>query len=96
MASLFELWVITITWSIVFLILVSFFLYRKRRTPARLETRAGLKRFVGDFVFVWVLMALLVFYVVTIDAGSDRLFIAGNLAVELFLVYYIMKNKKRS
>jgi hypothetical protein len=95
--GLFELWEVTITWSIAFLLLVSFFLYGKRRRPAATEhVRTSPRRFLEDFTFVWVLMVLLVFYIVTIDIRSSVLFAVGNVFVELFLVYYILKNRIRS
>ncbi len=95
--SLFGLWVTTISWSIAFLIVVSFFLYSRRRKPVMPAIPSSrLKSFVVDFTFVWVLMALLVFYIVTISMSSVVLFALGNVFVEAFLIFYIMKSRKRS
>ncbi len=95
--GLFELWEVTITWSTAFLLLVSVFLYGKRKRPASTEhVRTGPRKLLGDFTFVWVLMVLLVFYIVTIDLRSFVLFAVGNVFVELFLVFYILKNRIRS
>ena len=95
--GLFELWELTITWSIAFLLLVSFFLYGKRKRPAAAaHSRASPRLFLADFTFVWVLVFLLVFYIVTIDLRSFVLFAVGNVFVEIFLVYYILKNRIRS
>jgi hypothetical protein len=95
--GLFDLWVITISWSIAFLILVSFFLYGKRRRPASsIGASRGIKGFISDFVFVWVLMALLIFYIVTISMRSVLLFAFGNVCVEIFLIYYINRSRKGS
>jgi hypothetical protein len=95
--GLFELWEVTITWSIAFLLLVSFFLYGKRKRPAGAEhVRVGPRKFLEDFTFVWVLMFLLAFYIVTIDLRSSVLFAVGNVFVELFLVYYILKSRIRT
>jgi hypothetical protein len=94
--GLFELWEVTITWSIAFLLFVSFYLYGKRKRPATTDQmRTGPRRFLNDFTFVWVLVFLLVFYIVTIDLRSSIIFSVGNVAVELFLVYYIVKNRTR-
>ncbi|HVP23900.1 MAG TPA: hypothetical protein VMS77_08320 [Conexivisphaerales archaeon] len=94
--GLFDYWVITITWSTVFLLLVSLFLYSKRKKPAGAQAGAGrLKRSIVDFTFVWVLMALLVFYIVTIYLESFVLFALGNVVVEIFLVYYVFRNRVR-
>lgn len=95
--GLFELWEVTITWSIAFLLIVSFYLYGKRKRPALTEqVRIGHRKFWVDFTFVWVLVFLLVFYIVTIDLRSSVLFAIGNVAVELFLVYYILKSRIKS
>ena len=95
--GLFELWEVTITWSIAFLLLVSFYLYGKRKRPAVTEqVRTGHVKFWADFTFVWVLVFLLVFYIVTIDLRSSFLFAIGNVTVELILVYYIMKSRIRN
>jgi hypothetical protein len=93
--GLFELWEITITWSIAFLLLVSFYLYGKRKRPAATaRPPSGRGTFLKDFTFVWVLVFLLVFYIVTVDLRSFVLFAVGNVFVEIFLVYYILKSRK--
>jgi hypothetical protein len=95
--GLFEMWEVTITGSIAFLLLVSFFLYGKRKRPAAIEhAHTGPRRFLEDFTFVWVLVVLLVFYIVTVDLRSFELFAVGNVIVELFLIYYILKSRIRS
>ena len=78
--GLFELWELTISWSIVFILLVSFFLYSKRKRPANAsQERASPRKFFEDFTFVWVLVFLLAFYIVTIDLRSFILFAIGNV-----------------
>jgi hypothetical protein len=93
--SLFTLWVITISWSIAFLIGVSLYLYSKRKPKASANPKAGRFKFVTDFVFVWVLIFLLFFYIVTIRTSSSFFFAVGNVLVELFLAAYIWQNRKR-
>jgi hypothetical protein len=86
-------WSISISWSAVFLIAVSLYLYwdRGKRSPegARILSRVR----VSDFVFVWVLAFLLGLYIVSIYRGSSLAFAAGNLAVEAILVVYTIRNK---
>jgi hypothetical protein len=89
------LWEVTITWGISFLVLVSFYLYGKRKRPAGMARMpSGRGTFLKDFTFVWVLMFLLVFYIVTVNLRSFVLFALGNVIVEVFLVYYIFKSRK--
>jgi hypothetical protein len=95
--SLFEWYVVTITWSIVFLILASVYLYANRRVPEGSRRPPNtLSSVVKDFVFVWVLISLLVFYVVTVLVKSQTLFAAGNLVVEALLLLYLIKSKQRA
>jgi hypothetical protein len=56
-------WIITISWSIAFAILVSIYIYGNNRTKRKesVRTTANRLRLVKDFVFVWVLIGLLVF-----------------------------------
>ncbi len=94
--GLFDYYVITISFSIVFILVVSLFLYSRRKRPAAGEqVRTGVRTILANFTFVWVLMALLLFYIATVDMRSYFLFVVGNVVVELFLVYYIMKNRSR-
>lgn len=92
--DLFDYYIITISWSIVFILIVSLFLYSRRKRPAAGEqVRTGVRTTLANFTFVWVLTALLLFYIITVDMRSYVLFAVGNVVVELFLVYYIMKNR---
>jgi Flp pilus assembly protein TadB len=47
-----------------------------------------------DFIFVWVLLGILVFYIITINIGSSLIFAAGNILVEALLIAYLLKNRK--
>ena len=62
------------------------------------STEGRAKRWVKDFFFVWVLLALLVLYIVSISEGSQgySLFAGGNLAVEIVLTVYVMREGRPS
>jgi len=93
--ELFAWWAATITWSIVFLTLISIYLYinsaKRRRRPDQKGQVAG--RLTSDFAFVWILLGLLVLYIVSIDRGSATMFAAGNVVVEVILLVYLLRNK---
>jgi cbb3-type cytochrome oxidase subunit 3 len=90
-SNLLFLWALSISWSAIFLIAVSVYLYarRKHRAPDKAATRIRL----NDFVFVIVLAALLGLYIVSIERASSLIFAAGNIIVEVILVAYTVKNK---
>ena len=92
---MFTWWVISISFSIVFLTIVSIYLYANRaceRTERKQKTKAG--NFVKNFVFVWVLIGLLIFYIVTVNLRSAELFAAGNIVVEIILITYLLMSRK--
>ena len=86
-------WSISITWSAVFLIGVSLYLYWDRRKRFTEGTRIFSRVKLKDFVFVWVLAGLLGLYIVSIYRTSSLVFAAGNLIVEAILVVYTIRNK---
>jgi len=90
-ADLFGWWIATITWSIAFPIAVSLYLYRrrKREQPPKPTRRVGLLK---DFAFVWFLLGLLGFYVVSVSQGSALLFAIGNIVVEGLLLLYVLRS----
>ena len=94
--DLFQWWVACISGGSVFLTLVSIYLYVSSRTKRKTSgpRGAGALRFGIDFIFVWVLLGLLVFYIVSIDVGSAAIFVAGNILVEALLIIYLLKNRK--
>jgi hypothetical protein len=94
--DLFQWWAACISGGSVFLTLVSIYLYVSSKTKRKTgdPRGAGALRFVVDFIFVWVLLGLLIFYIVSIDIGSPAIFAAGNILVEAFLIVYLLKNKK--
>jgi Flp pilus assembly protein TadB len=96
--DLFQWWAATISAGSVFLSLVGAYLYlesKKRRMEDQRKRKRGARRLLTDFIFVWVLLGLLVFYIVAIDIGSDLIFAAGNVLVEAALVVYLLKNKTK-
>ncbi len=96
--DLFQWWAATISAGSVFLTLVGAYLYlesRKKRKEGERKRESGVRRLLTDFIFVWVLLGLLIFYIVSIDIGSDMIFTAGNVLVEIVLVIYLLKNKTK-
>ncbi len=92
--ELFLWWAIVISSGIAFTTLVSICLYVSQRKQLEgIRTKIGIGRVAKDFIFVWVLLALLVLYIVSIGNSSDTLFAAGNIVVELVLVIYLLKNR---
>jgi heme/copper-type cytochrome/quinol oxidase subunit 2 len=91
-SDLLFVWAISISWSAVFLIAVSIFLYvrRKHRSPDKASSSHVR---LNDFVFLVVLASLLGLYIVSIDRTSSLIFAAGNIIVEVILILYTVKNK---
>ena len=92
--DLFTWWIISISWSIVFMIAVGIYLYADSSTKRKEnnETEWNIARLANDFVFVWVLLSLLAFYIVSVNLGSATFFAAGNILAEAILILYVMKN----
>lgn len=86
-------WTISISWSALFLVVVSLYLYwdRRKRHPQGAQTPS---RFSTDFVFVWVLIGLLALYIVSIYRSSSTVFVAGNVIVEIVLIVYAIRNSR--
>jgi hypothetical protein len=91
-SDLFFVWAMSISWSAVFLIAVSIFLYVRRtlRSPVK-PTSSHVS--LNDFVFVIVLAALLGLYIFSINIGSSLIFAVGNIIVEAILILYTVRNK---
>jgi hypothetical protein len=83
-------WTISIIWCAVFLIAVSLYLYWDRRKRFTEGTHVLKRSRIRDFIFVWILVALLALYIVSIYRGSSIVFAAGNILVEAILVLYII------
>jgi uncharacterized membrane protein len=91
-SELFGWWVYSISFSIVFLILVSIYLYVNRCAEKKKTT---MFTHVKNFIFVWVLIGLLFFYIFSINVASALIFAAGNIVVEVILLAYLLKNGKK-
>jgi hypothetical protein len=94
--DLFGWWMISISSSIVFLTLVSLYIYGTRNGKT-CETKhsSKLQNFVVNFAFVWVLIGLLLFYISAVKIGSSLIFAIGNIAVEIMLIGYLLVNKTK-
>lgn len=93
--DLFAWWSLSITSGTIFLTMVSIYIYIKRSAKRKeiSQTNGNLVRLLKDFVFVWVLLGLLIFYIASIKIGSATIFAAGNILVEAILIIYLMKSK---
>lgn len=87
-------WMVSISWSAIFLIVVSFYLYWKGPRPQS-ESSQGIIGKAKDFIFVWILTSLLVLYIYTINNSSAVIFAAGNIIVEVILVVYTVRNRAK-
>ena len=90
-SNLLTWWIISISWSALFLIAVSFYLYWRRRPQAGFSS--GILGKAKDFIFVWILTSLLILYIFTINNSSAMIFVAGNLIVEIVLVIYTVRSR---
>ena len=97
-AELFGWWISSITFNILFVISAAVYLYirRKARGKEAFTWIGRVVRIIKEFVFVWILLGLLMFYVYSVGGGSYALFAAGNIAVEVFLCVYVLKASKHS
>jgi Flp pilus assembly protein TadB len=75
----------------VYLYVLVFQIPHRKATDSR---SLGAQRFVIDFIFVWVLLGILVFYIMSIAIGSALIFAAGNILVEALLIIYLLENRK--
>ena len=92
--NLFAWWAVSISGGSIFLVIVAIYIYIKQRAR-RKESKKIAKNvdLLKNFIFVWILLGLLVFYIVSIKIGSAILFAVGNIFVEIILIIYLMKNK---
>ena len=91
-SDLFGWWISSITFNIIFVIFASIYLYRRRKTAPLAGSGGKVARWVKDFTFVWILLGLLILYVVSVGQGSYVLFAAGNIAIEIILIYYVVRS----
>jgi len=91
--NLFTWWIISISWSIAFMIATGIYLYVSSRAERKEDTqKRSLVKVVKDFTFSWILVGLLIFYIITIYLSSATLFAVGNIVVEVILIVYVVKN----
>jgi len=99
--DLFTWWALSISFSSIFLAVVSIYLFvdtksRRKEGIRKKENVFGIAR---NFVFVWVLLGLLVFYIFSINLGagalSEAVFTGGNIVVEVLLVLYLLRNREK-
>jgi hypothetical protein len=93
-SNLFGWWISSISFNIIFVVLASIYLYRRRKRGPVAPTGNRLVRLAKDFAFVWLLLGLLILYVASIGGGNYWLFAAGNIVVEILLVIYVMQSGK--
>ena len=98
--DLFAWWALCISFSSIFLTLVSIYLFidsksRRKEGPQKKNSAFRTGR---SFVFVFALLGLLVFYIFSIQLGagvlSEVVFTVGNIIVEALLVLYLLKNRE--
>ncbi len=93
--DLFAWWAISISGGSIFLTLVSIYLYVESKTTRRKreKPRSKVVNLVEDFAFIWVLLGLLVFYIISVNVGSAAIFAVGNICVEILLVLYLIRHR---
>jgi len=98
--DLFAWWALSISFSTIFLTLISIYLFINSRSRRKEGTqkKASVFRTGKNFVFVFALLGLLVFYIFSIQLGSGILsefvFTVGNIIVEVLLVLYLLRNRE--
>ena len=91
--DLFTWWIISISWSIAFMIVTGIYLYVSSRAERKEDAqKRSLVNVVKDFTFSWILVSLLIFYIITIYLSSATLFAIGNIVVEVILIVYVVRN----
>jgi len=65
----------------------------------KIRFRTRVERLVKNFIFVWVLLSLLVFYIFSVQLGtgafSEAVFALGNVVVEVLLIFYLVRNRDK-
>lgn len=99
--DLFAWWALCISFSSIFLTLISIYLFidSKSRRKEGTQKKASASRTGKSFVFVFALLGLLIFYIFSIQLGagvlSEVVFTLGNIIVEALLVVYLLKNREK-
>ena len=70
---------------------------KARAYRTQLKAKAG--SIAKNFIFVWILLGLLVFYIFSVQLGtgtlSEAVFAVGNIVVEALLVFYLLRNRDK-
>ena len=103
--DLFTWWALSISFSSIFLVLISIYLYsgsksKRMEGAEKVAKTVDAVRLVRNFTFVWVLLGLLIFYIFSVQLGagilSEAVFAIGNLVVEALLILYLLRNREKS
>ncbi len=103
--DLFTWWALSISFSSIFLVLISIYLYsgsksKRSEGAAKVAKTVDAVKLVKSFAFVWVLLGLLVFYIFSVQLGagilSEVVFAFGNLVVEALLIFYLLRNREKT
>jgi amino acid transporter len=98
--GLFTWYALSISFSSMFLTLVSIYLFLDSKSRRRREgkKKESLFRIFKEFAFVIVLLGLLVFYIFSVQLGAGVLpevvFALGNVVVEALLLLYLLRNRE--
>jgi hypothetical protein len=102
--DIFGYWELSISFSIIFITLISIYLYvsSKPKRTATLHKATNVFGMGKNFVFVLVLISLLLFYIFSIQLARESssgilpevVFAIGNIVAEAFLIIYLLMNRK--
>jgi hypothetical protein len=71
-----------------------------RERVRRIQLKAKVVSVSKNFIFVWILLGLLVFYIFSVQLGTGTLpelvFALGNIVVEALLVFYLFRNRDKT
>jgi len=91
--NLFTWWIISISWSIAFMIVTGIYLYVNSGAERKEDGQKwSLVKLIKDFTFTWILIGLLIFYIIAIYLASATIFAAGNIVVEVILIVDVVRN----
>jgi hypothetical protein len=73
---------------------------RKHEGTHRIQFKTKAVSISRNFIFVWILLGLLVFYIFSVKLGtgtlSELVFALGNIIVEALLVFYLFRNRDKT
>ena len=84
---------------IFFILAVAVAIEWQHQESQRIQLKARALSVSKNFIFVWILLGLLVFYIFSVKLGTGRfsefVFALGNIAVEVLLVFYLLRNRDK-